>query len=250
MMKTENIRILNNRGLNLAGRHHIVSDAASCVIYSHGLFSGKDAYKINRLSGDIVEAGYGLLTFDFSFAGDNARNVSEMSIVQEVEDLRSAVHYMLEQGYSSVHLVGSSMGGVVSLLFAADPGAAVIESMVIIATPVQLTDILTDSHLANIDDLPDEGYSSIEGIPLTNRFFKELKSIDVAGAVSRIMAPVLIIHGAGDAIVPAANAYTIEGLLQGDKKLVMIDDGDHNLTRESDIEILRNQVIPWLQRGL
>jgi putative redox protein len=249
-MKTENIRIVNNRGRELAGRHHVGNAAASsCVIYSHGLFSSKDAYKINRLSGDIVKAGYDLLTFDFSFAGDNARNVAEMSIMQEVEDLRSAVRCMLEKGYSSIHLMGSSMGGVVSLLFAADPGQTAIASMVIIATPVQLTDIFTGTHGVNVDDLPDEGFTAIEGIPLTNRFFKELKAIDVADAVRRIMAPVLIIHGAGDAVVPAANAYAIERLLPGDKKLVMIDDGDHNLTRESDIAVLRDRIIPWLQGG-
>jgi len=246
-MNIENVNFQNNRGQSLSGKfYRCHNNSEKALVYSHGLFSSKDAYKITKLSESIVDSGYNLLTFDFSFSGDSAEKVSELSIYQELEDLRSAMEFVRSRGIEELHLIGSSMGGVVSLLYAADP-AIEIKSLITIATPIRLTDLLANLTDEDIESMSDREYTSIEGIPIRNSFFKELKRIDMTGAVKRINVPVLIFHGALDAVVGINNADIFTDNLVPMNRRVIIDDGDHNLTRESDLDVLRSNILTWLK---
>ena len=67
-MIIENVQFTNDKNQKIAARiYYKEAITKTGVIFCHGLFSGKDGYKITRLAGDIVNAGYTLFTFDFSF---------------------------------------------------------------------------------------------------------------------------------------------------------------------------------------
>ncbi|HSV96369.1 MAG TPA: alpha/beta fold hydrolase [Spirochaetota bacterium] len=246
-MKIEEVTFQNNRGARLDGRiHHPDGPSRGGVVFCHGLFSSKDAYKIVNLSGEITAAGFTLLAFDFSFVSAMPGSFRDFSIYQEVCDLESAASFLLERGVSSLHLAGSSMGGVVALLFAASR-PAFLRSLTLIATPVDLSNLLaTLSGSVDFKNLPKGGTTTIDGIPIHNEFFHEALSLDMQEAMRSVSVPVLVIHGARDAVVDVQNAHLLEDSLVAENRVILVPDGDHNLTRKEDIRLLRSAIIPWI----
>ncbi len=248
-MNTEPVRFTNNLGQRIAGRicrGDIPSRRG--VIFCHGLFSTKDGYKITSLAEDIVAAGYTLLTFDFSFVGESDGKLEDLSVLQEVKDLECAAAFFLGSGIDELHLVGSSMGGAVSLLYCAGSGVAV-KSLTLIATPLNLKKLLEDNTgIRDMAALPEDGVTSIDGISIKNGFFREAALVDLTEAAAGVEAPALIVHGARDRVVNVTDAYLLAALLKGDRKLVIVSDGDHHLTRPADIARLREELLFHLAR--
>ncbi len=247
-MNIEKIYFYNNKSQKLAAKVYTQADLSpNGVIFCHGLFSTKDGYKITRLADHIVNAGFTLLTFDFSFMGESEGNISELSILQEVDDLNAAFIFLKKYGMETIHLIGSSMGGLVSLLFSSIMGEAV-SSQILIATPVLLNEMLKKMAKSNeIEAIPENGYTEVDGIQIHNNFFKEAKKIDIDNAINNIITPTLIIHGAQDSVVAAGNAVALIKSLNCEKRIVLVKDGDHNLTRDSDLNVLRENILEWLK---
>ncbi|HNV47286.1 MAG TPA: alpha/beta hydrolase [Spirochaetota bacterium] len=247
-MTAERVEFRNGRNQRIAGRLHRADPPASAgAIFCHGLFSTKDGYKITRLADDIRAAGLTLLAFDFSFVGESEGRIEDLSIEQEVDDLACAVRFMRGQGFTRVHLIGSSMGGTVSVLYAARHADSV-DSLVLIATPVDLPGLLYRmTGMRDTDRLPEEGATVVQGIAINNRFFREIGALDPRGALPGISAPVLVIHGECDDVVDPENARRIVSGVRGEARLVNIPDGDHNLVRDEDLVVIRANLIEWLR---
>jgi uncharacterized protein len=248
-MIVEDVQIQNNLEKNLAGRIYKAENKTGAgVIFSHGLFSNKDGYKITRLAQDIVSSKRALLTFDFSFSGDSGNRISDISLNQEVHDLACAVDYFKKRGIRTLHLMGSSMGALVSLLYASLRRTA-IASLILIATPVDIKRVfMPGKENAGIDLYPDSGTTIVDNIPIKNAFFRELFGIDMAEALKKIEAPVLAIHGGRDDVVDPDNVALMEKYLPTRLNKIIIEDGDHNLTTDSAMSILRGAIVPWLEK--
>ncbi len=248
-MIVENVQILNTRGKNLAGRIYLPEKRNGAgVVFSHGLFSTKDGYKITRLSRDIVSSGLALLTFDFSFSGESGSSISDISLGQEVRDLSCAVDFFKKCGIRTLHLMGSSMGALVSLVYASMQHTAVA-SLVLIAAPVDIRRVfMPDKVGAGIEAYPENETTIIDGVPVKNSFFRELIETDMVEALKKIEAPVLAIHGGRDAVVDIENLSMLESCLPARLKKIIIEDGDHNLTRDSDLEVIRSAIVSWLKK--
>jgi putative redox protein len=246
-VKTEKVQFQNGENQLIVGRvYREVPMSPRGIIFCHGLFSTKDGYKITHLAQDLVRAGYSLLTFDFSFVGESGGDIADLSVAQELDDLKCAFHAFVNYGAQKIHIAGSSMGGVVSLLFASENWGRV-KSQTLIATPARMLDLVKDTIGADqIDSLPEDGRTPLAGVPLRNRFYREIKRIDLEAAASVTMIPTLIIHGGQDRIVDAAHARILHERLNSEKKLVFIQDGDHNLTRDSDLRVIREGMVAWL----
>lgn len=234
----------------MAGRFFLPESAAKrCVIFCHGLFSTKDGYKITNLTDDIVDAGFALLTFDFSCVGESEGKLEELSILQEIRDLESAVSLCREKGFNELHLFGSSMGALVCLLFAQNCADG-IASISLIAPPLDLRGLYEKAAgIGSLEDLADEGRTQLDGISLNNAFFKEALAIFPEEATQPITAPVLIIHGAKDAVVDVENAFRLMRLLKRNRTLVIVGDGDHNLTRPQDIQLIKRELLHHLMKS-
>ena len=246
-MKTENIVFHNDRGDLLSGRMYSpAEDSRGTVIFCHGLFSSKDAYKIVNLAADITGTGFTLLTFDFSFVSGIPESFKKFSILREIRDLESAVAFLRARGASHLHLVGSSMGGVVALLYAASLPED-LRSLTLIATPVDLGGLLdTLSGGLDLTGLPEDGYTIVDGIPIGNGFFREARALDMISTVRSVSVPTLVIHGAEDRVVNVRNAGILRDVLAVERKVVVVPDGDHNLTREGDLRLLRDEIPSWI----
>ncbi len=247
-MSIENFTFRNMAGLDLSARIYFPdSRCDSGVIFSHGLYSSKDGYKIKKMAEGIVNCGYTLMTFDFTFAGESPGNITDISVLEEVNDLLSAIKLFRGRGINKLHLMGSSMGAAVSLLAAAGADDK-FESLILIATPLDLLGIIPDMTPDKVDLLELHGYTSVQGIKLKNSFFRELKNIDMVDAVRRINVPVILFHGGMDEVVKFSNHELFKMNIKSEVLPFVIPDGDHNLTRESDIDFMMQKISEWLGR--
>jgi uncharacterized protein len=247
MMTVEEIHFNNRQGRRLSGRLYGTGpDGDTGIIFSHGLFSNKDGYKITRLAPDIAATGVRILAFDFSFATGAGGDIADLSVLQEVDDLSAAVDFARSSGFTNIHLMGSSMGAAITLLYASR-GDESLRSLILIATPVDIrTLLLSGTGITDAGSLPESGMTVIDGIPIKNAFFREIDRIDMADAVRKIRVPVLAFHGGHDSVVDPENAELLEENLETFIKTVIIDDGDHNLTRDIDIRLMKETITEWL----
>jgi len=237
--------MIKNGPVSLAARwYHGTVRNGKAVIFSHGLFSTKDGYKITQLADSITGAGFSLLTFDFRYSGESGGEIADISVMREVDDLSAVVEYVREAGFEEIHLMGSSMGAAVTLLYCGRGGDAA--SIMTIAAPIDLISILPAMEKDEALSLDEDGYTDIEGIKIHNTFFRELAQIDIAAALGVVRIPLLAIHGALDRVVPAAQGALLSERYGGEVRYVLVEDGDHNLTRDKDLELIRGEVISWL----
>ncbi len=248
-MKIEEVSFLNSKKQNLSGRIFFSEEPSDeGMIFAHGLFSSKDGYKITRLAEDIVKTGLNLLVFDFSFCGDSGNNISEISIFQEVDDLASAFDFFRSRGFKRIHLMGSSMGAAVSLLYSATRPDN-LASLITIAAPVDLANlasVFTENSGSRASG--DEDYIDIDGTRIKSAFINELNETNIESLLEKIDVPVLIIHGSDDRTVPVLNASLLNKGLGCYHEIVIIDGGDHNLTSEIFLNLLREKITGWLNR--
>lgn len=247
-MNIENFLIPTSKNMNLSARfYYNQKDTPRAVIFSHGLFSTKDGNKITNLSDHIVNENYSLLTFDFRFSGESGGNISEISIMDEVEDLKNVISHLKSNGIREIHLMGSSLGGVISIL-AASSGCAEIKSLILIATPIELVDLPGDITPDEIETLETTGYHCYKGVMINNRFLKELKDINMTEKLQEIICPVMAIHGSNDNVVAISDYYLIEKNVKSHFTGKIIENGDHRLYNDRDFQILTGEIISWLRK--
>ena len=245
-MLIEDFKFTGPQGMTLSGRiYRKDNDYRNGVIFSHGLFSSKDGYKITRMAESIAETGFILMTFDFRFAGENSDKISEISILDEVEDLKYAVNFFKEKGINKLHLMGSSLGAAVSIL-AASKLKYRIDSVILIATPLDFSGIFPGINPDEVKNFDENGFFEVTGIKLKNRFLKELFSLNMACAVQEIKCPALLIHGKKDQVVDFSNLEMYKKNTTYPCTSLIFDDGDHHLTRDDDIKKISEKVNWWL----
>ena len=172
------------------------------AIVSHG-FNGscefaRDYFQtLNRL---------GYLVYAMEFPGGSVRsrsdsNTMNMSVLDEKEDVKAAVRYFCRQpdvDREHIVLIGESQGGLVSALAAADLPQE-ISGLVLVYPALCIPDDWNGRY-PRVADIPDTTW--LWGVPLSKRFFLELRPMDVYREITKYQGPVQIINGSRDAVVP------------------------------------------------
>lgn len=184
------------------------------AIISHGFNGthhfGRDYFEtLNKL-------GYTVYTFDFPCGGIHSRsdnNTMEMSVIDEKNDLKAIVRHYLDRPDTDkdrIVLIGESQGGFVSALAAAELQDTV-SSLILVYPALCIPDNWNQRYRTE-EEIPDT--TRLWNVPMGRRFFKELRSIDVYGTITKYKGPVQIIHGSKDPIVPVS--YSEEAMKRYD----------------------------------
>ena len=67
-----------------------------------------------KIAQSLIENNFSVLRFDFSGCGESEGG--KITVENEVDDLKSAINFIQEKGFSRIGLIGESLGGLVSLL--------------------------------------------------------------------------------------------------------------------------------------
>jgi len=251
MEREERVTFPNDQGQILKGVLHYPAGNTflAAVICCHGMESNKESEKLVALSRRLAERGILALRFDFACAGESSGKFEEITYSGEVEDLRAAFNLMLRYPVQKIGILGSSMGGTVALLFAAEETK--VASLVTIAAPLH-PEKITEKLLTReeVQDWRRSGFFIYHGRRINVALLDDLERIHVIEAARKISCPTLIIHGDADETVPVKDAYELHALLQGPKKIRILDSADHRLSDPVMLEAALDESLNWMTQYL
>lgn len=215
------------------------------VVWLQGFLSDMASTKATALAAWAEAKGQSLLRLDYSGHGRSTGQVEEGCIGQWLADARETIRRLTK---GPVVLVGSSMGGWISLLL---PRELQLEGrlagLVLIAPAWDMTERLMwcEMTFEQRREVMDKGvwyepsqYSE-QGYPITRRLIEDGRDHLIGETGLAVGAPVHILQGMQDPDVPWQGSVRLVDLIDGgDVRLTLVKDGDHRLSREEDIALL------------
>ena len=134
-----------------------------------------------------------------------------------------------------VGLLGSSMGGYISLLVAPD-SSPLVQAVVTWATPLSFTGlraVITNSSQVNLKE----------------DFYQDTRHYDASSFVPRVKN-LLVIHGDSDETVPPAHAHALHRMAQEPKKLTIVPGADHSFSNPQLRKQARTDSLNWFNHYL
>jgi pimeloyl-ACP methyl ester carboxylesterase len=209
------------------------------VIFLPGYKSDMEGAKALALDAWAQERGQAFIRFDYGGCGASPGEFEAQRLSDWREDVLAMIDHVAE---GPVLLVGSSMGGWLMLLAAlARPDR--VAGLVGVAAAPDFTawGFSEEEKLAILRDGRIERSSPYSDEPtvFSRAFWESGESLRLMHASIAVDCPVRLIHGQPD---PDVNwAWSLELMKQvrsSDVQTIILKDGDHRLSRESDIALL------------
>ena len=206
--------------------------------------------KASALDAFGAAEGLAVTRFDYSGHGQSGGDFFDGTIGRWLEEALAV--FATTAGPQIV--VGSSMGGWLALLLnkaLRDAGKSRVKALILIAPAVDMTEELMRAEMtpAEVETLARRGFIeqpseySDEPYPITARLIEEGARHLLFGGPIETGCPVTILQGGEDRDVPQAHALRLVAhLLHDPVTLTLVPDGDHRLSREQDLDLLRAAV--------
>lgn len=202
----------------------------------------------------LIERGIATFRFDFFGQGDSPGPFEEITTTLAIGQTLAALDRVKQQGYRRIGLMGSSFGGLVSILTAAQrPDLACLAlkcPVVDFAEELRLG--FGDEELARwkaTDTIPNI-MGGTDRIALRYAFYEDcLRRIAYEPARS-ITAPTVIVQGEQDEHVPLHQSRRLYDALQVRKHLELLPGADHQFTKREDFTQMTNVIADWLTEHL
>ncbi len=245
-MNPSNLFISSASGSSLSAVLHQPEGAPhGAAILCHGMESAKNSEKLIYLAQSLAERGILALRFDFRYVGQSSGKFEDITYSGEVEDLQAAYEFMQSRQPGKTVIFGSSMGGTVALLFAAqEPDVAAVTTLAAPLHPENFPKrVLTPKQLQRWRE---RGYTTYNGQRLNVTLLEDLEKLDVPKAARQIRCPVLILHGDADEVVPVAEAYELHDCVTTPKHLAIFKDTDHRFSGPQVMRQAMTEALDWL----
>ena len=221
--------LLYSGGQRIVGILHLPDGDGKfpCVITCHGYYSTKDSEKYVAIANRLCGEGFAVFRFDFRGCGESEGSIEEITLSGRVSDLESALWFVRKHAKISgrIGLLGSSMGGCVAIIRAAEDEG--IKAVAAWSTP---------SHLSGLFE--------------KDRLKRDVERYRMLELVGRVAAPILIIHGDADELVPLHHAKDLYERANEPKMLEIIKGGDHRLTNPQDRKRAIDLSLEWFKKYL
>jgi pimeloyl-ACP methyl ester carboxylesterase len=228
-------------GIRLAYRHQ--SGSAPTIVFLPGYMSDMQGSKAQALAAWAERNGRAMLRLDYSGSGESEGAFEDGTLDIWRDDVLAVIADILT---SELILVGSSMGGWLMLLVARALGDQVTALVGIAAAPDftewDMSDADKDDIIAKgrIERPSDYGY---DAMAITRAFWQSGQSNRQLTGEIPIDCPVRLLHGQSDPDVPWDISMKLAHRLRSsDVQTILIKDGDHRLSRETDIALLIDTV--------
>jgi pimeloyl-ACP methyl ester carboxylesterase len=222
----------------LAYRH--APGSAPTVVFLPGYMSDMAGGKATAVLADCAARGQACLLLDYSGCGLSEGRFADQTLIDWRDDVLGLIAVLVA---GPVVLVGSSMGGWVMLLVALALDPDRVAALVGIAPAPDFTEwgfsdaekaiIQTEGQLTEETPYSDQSYVTTRG------FWESGQANLLLGRPIALTCPVHLIHGQRDDDVPWDISLKLARALSGDAvTITLIKDGDHRLSRDSDIALL------------
>ena len=196
-------------GLTLTSWYRPAAGGHLTIVYFHGN-AGHIGYRGPKIR-PYLEAGYGVLLVSYRGYGGNPGNPTEQGLYQ---DGRSAMAFLHARGVKpgETVLFGESLGCGVAVQIALEQAsdAHPVAAVVLEAPPSSITDVAGHHYF----------WAPVRWL-LKDRFESKAK-------IAHVNAPVLIVHGENDRVVPIRFGKMLFGAAVDPKRAVWVPGADHN----------------------
>ncbi|WP_237152734.1 alpha/beta hydrolase [Oryzibacter oryziterrae] len=217
--------------------------AGPSLVWLGGFRSDMTGSKAEALAAHGRATGRPVVRFDYSGHGISDGPFSAGRISRWAAEARAVID---AEAPGDKILIGSSMGGWISLLLA-HRGLPGLKGLVLIAPAPDFTERLMLPSLSGAMrhtlaetgeiTLPDD-YGS-DPTRLSQAFFDDARSCLLLDAPLRLGVPVHILQGTDDRSVPPAHAHLlVSRLAEDDVTLTLVKGGDHRLSRPDDLTLM------------
>jgi pimeloyl-ACP methyl ester carboxylesterase len=224
------------------------------AVLCHGFLSTKNSTTNKALSRLLLDRGIATFRFDFFGHGESQDPFEQLTVSRTVKQTTAVLDFVEEQGYRRVGLIGSSFGGLVSILIAAQRPKL---SALALKCPVpDFPEMLRlEFGEAGIErwkykgEIPDVT-GGAKPVNLRYAFFEDLLTYDAYKAAETIQAPVLIVQGDCDEYVPIHQSRRLLEAIRSVKDLRILAGADHGFTTAEDFRTMAAMLADWIVRHL
>ena len=214
------------------------------IFFFGGYSSDMTGTKATALNNWTESNGINYLRFDYSGHGESSGDFSKGTLSKWLGE----AEFFFEKFKSKKNIIiGSSMGGWIALLTALKN--IDVNGIIGIASAPDFTknewDKLSETEKEEFKSngsilFPDDDYGDYE---VFYEFVKDGFQHEILNDAIKITCPVRLLHGKLDKVIAYnVSERIIEQLSTSDKSLTIIEDGDHNLSRQEDLEILFTKI--------
>lgn len=225
-------------------------DTDMVAVLCHGFLSSKTSSTNNALTRILTSHGIATFRFDFFGQAESEGPFDQITITLAVEQATAAIDLMRQKGFLHIGLMGSSFGGLVSILTAAQR-----TDLDCLALKCPVVDFAEELRLEFGDDgiaqwkatntIPDILGGS-DRVKLHYAFYEDcLRRIAYEPARS-ITAPTVIVQGDQDEQVPLHQSRRLYEALEVKKHLEMLPGADHQFTKGEDFNRMTKMIADWL----
>ena len=214
------------------------------AIIAHG-FNGTFDYGRNYFK-TMESLGYDCYTFDFPCGSVRSRsdnNTLNMSILDEVSDLKAIVTHFRKQGHRHIVLIGESQGGLVSALTAAELKDKV--SQLVLVFPALCIPDNWRERYPRLQDIQD--VTELWGVKMGRRFFEEIHDMRPLDLIGQYRGPVLIVQGDADRVVSMDDSRRAQQLYHPGTHLHVIPGAGHGF-KPHEFQQEMEQLLQFLKK--
>lgn len=233
----------------IAVRRSINESKSPGLVWLGGFKSDMLGTKADSMVAVAQQCGVPSLRFDYSGHGESGGNFTDGTISRWVAESLSVI---LQQTKGPQILVGSSMGGWIALRLVQELQTLGqqdrLAGLFLIAPAPDFTQTLMEpafsaeqrNALESVGYIEEPTPYSDEPNIITKHLIEDGRKNQIFGSNLIVGKPVHILQGSADPDVPPEHAqHLVEELIHDNVVLTSVPDGDHRLSRESDIELLK-----------
>ncbi|MCI5060142.1 MAG: alpha/beta hydrolase [Alphaproteobacteria bacterium] len=221
------------------------------IMFLGGFRSDMEGTKATYLEKWCEIEGYGYIRFDYRGHGKSGGAFEESCISEWIQDAQDILDHCVkrdpetgEATKTPVILIGSSMGGWISLLLALKQ-SEIIQALIGIAAAPDFTswmerDMTTQQYV----QLKDQGFFDLpndydEPYKITQKLLDDGRDHSLLNGEIKLNIPVRLIQGKKDTAVPWQTAEKIkEALSSTNIEIIYRAEGDHSLSTPEDLAVL------------
>jgi len=213
------------------------------IVFCGGYRSDMQGTKAMFLEDYAQKNGYGYIRFDYMGHGQSEGIFEEGTIGSWAKDTMAIINELTDD--KDIILVGSSMGGWISLLCGRELKERLKGVVGIAAAPDFTRDMMEQFTQGMKSDLVNKGHVELpndyspEPYIVTKALIDDGEKNSMLHAPIEIDCPVTLLQSKKDSSVPWEKALKIEEQLTSNNvNVILLEDGDHSLSRPQDLELL------------
>lgn len=220
------------------------------AVLCHGFLSGKNSSTNKTLTRLLTDRGIATFRFDFFGHGESDGPFEQITNTLAVDQAQAALDLVRQKGYRRIGLMGSSFGGLVATLVAAQQ-----TDLACLALKCPVVDFAEELRL-EFGEAEMGKWKSTDTVPnimggqdrilLRYAFYEDcLRRIAYEPARS-ITAPTVIVQGDKDEHVPLHQSQRLYEELQVKKRMEVLLGADHQFTKGEDFTRMTTVIADWL----